>query len=537
MLVLPGGRERTEEEYAALFAAAGLRLDPVVDTALADVGAGGPRRRRPDLAQAPRAPARIRPACRCPIRSAARTVGSQSGSAAMPARRCEELLVGDLREHPEHQAEHRQHPAAGQPPGPRRGTGRRRGGAASSCCGLPERPDHRAQHRPARHVPLLEELRPRLVLGLRVRAGGPDGERPDAGVGVGVALEQRLDRVLVVLAQRGAPGGHPPGQVDVGARPPRRARARCCVARTRPPRGCAGPGWSGPGRRPARPRPRRAARGAATIRSLGVQRWASSRATLRNGSTTAGLCSRSSTLEHAARTARRRGELTVEHHLEAGDHRQGPVDRRRAGRRRGRAARRTDSGSGRTAANVRSPALSRWRSASGRSTGGLASRGLDRRDVADAGSETPSSASGVASRCRAGAAAGRRRRATVAAIAPSVERAACRCRPGRARRRSSRRGRGRRPRRSPTIRSSSTVLPQACSAEVGAQTLDEGVLADVGHQLLEHARALGVGDRVEVRHRLRDVGHLATDRVGGRATCPGGSRPSCRRRGTWPTRR
>ena len=26
MLVLPGGRERTEEEYAALFAAAGLRL-------------------------------------------------------------------------------------------------------------------------------------------------------------------------------------------------------------------------------------------------------------------------------------------------------------------------------------------------------------------------------------------------------------------------------------------------------------------------------------------------------------------------------
>jgi hypothetical protein len=32
MLVLPGGRERTEEEYAVLFAAAGLRLTQVVDT-------------------------------------------------------------------------------------------------------------------------------------------------------------------------------------------------------------------------------------------------------------------------------------------------------------------------------------------------------------------------------------------------------------------------------------------------------------------------------------------------------------------------
>ena len=32
MLVLPGGRERTEEEYAALFAAAGLGLTRVVDT-------------------------------------------------------------------------------------------------------------------------------------------------------------------------------------------------------------------------------------------------------------------------------------------------------------------------------------------------------------------------------------------------------------------------------------------------------------------------------------------------------------------------
>ena len=32
MLVMPGGRERTEQEYAALFAAAGLRLTRVIDT-------------------------------------------------------------------------------------------------------------------------------------------------------------------------------------------------------------------------------------------------------------------------------------------------------------------------------------------------------------------------------------------------------------------------------------------------------------------------------------------------------------------------
>ena len=32
MLVMPGGRERTEQEYAALFAAAGLRLTRVLHT-------------------------------------------------------------------------------------------------------------------------------------------------------------------------------------------------------------------------------------------------------------------------------------------------------------------------------------------------------------------------------------------------------------------------------------------------------------------------------------------------------------------------
>jgi len=32
MLVMPGGRERSEEEYAALFDAAGLRLSRVIET-------------------------------------------------------------------------------------------------------------------------------------------------------------------------------------------------------------------------------------------------------------------------------------------------------------------------------------------------------------------------------------------------------------------------------------------------------------------------------------------------------------------------
>ena len=52
--------------------------------------------------------------------------------------------------------------------------------------------------------------------------------------------------------------------------------------------------------------------------------------------------------------------------------------------------------------------------------------------------------------------------------------------------------------------------------EVGPQALDEPVLADERHQLLQHAGALAVGDGVEVGHRLRHVGDVAADRVGGR---------------------
>ena len=51
--------------------------------------------------------------------------------------------------------------------------------------------------------------------------------------------------------------------------------------------------------------------------------------------------------------------------------------------------------------------------------------------------------------------------------------------------------------------------------EVGAQPGDEGVDPDVGHQLLDDAGALGVGDAVEVHLDRVHVGHLAVDRVGG----------------------
>ena len=88
MLVLPGGRERTEEQYAALFAAAGLRLTRVVDTPtrmsvlegrVDRIGLTRPLR-------AARARSR-RDSVSMPIRIAARMVGSQVGSSAMaPAR-------------------------------------------------------------------------------------------------------------------------------------------------------------------------------------------------------------------------------------------------------------------------------------------------------------------------------------------------------------------------------------------------------------------------------------------------------------------
>ncbi len=52
-------------------------------------------------------------------------------------------------------------------------------------------------------------------------------------------------------------------------------------------------------------------------------------------------------------------------------------------------------------------------------------------------------------------------------------------------------------------------------AEVAADPGQEVVDADVGHELLEHRRTLGVGDPVEVDLHRRDVGDVGRDRVGG----------------------
>ena len=63
-------------------------------------------------------------------------------------------------------------------------------------------------------------------------------------------------------------------------------------------------------------------------------------------------------------------------------------------------------------------------------------------------------------------------------------------------------------------RSARVALPQACSAEVGAYAGQEVVPADVGDELLEHRRALGVGDAVEVDLDGFDVRCVGGDRVG-----------------------
>ena len=84
MLVLPGGRERTEEEYAALFAAAGLRLTDVVDTGSPMSVLEARVSAWPDPASAQAASPRarsIRRSVSLPAVSAARTAGVGVGSA------------------------------------------------------------------------------------------------------------------------------------------------------------------------------------------------------------------------------------------------------------------------------------------------------------------------------------------------------------------------------------------------------------------------------------------------------------------------
>ena len=59
---------------------------------------------------------------------------------------------------------------------------------------------------------------PGLLLGLGQVARRAHDERVDGGVGVGVALEQLLDDLRVVLAPGGAGGRHPPGEAEVVGR-------------------------------------------------------------------------------------------------------------------------------------------------------------------------------------------------------------------------------------------------------------------------------------------------------------------------------
>ena len=63
-------------------------------------------------------------------------------------------------------------------------------------------------------------------------------------------------------------------------------------------------------------------------------------------------------------------------------------------------------------------------------------------------------------------------------------------------------------------RSSKVALPQACSAKYARSPVDERSDPHVRDELLDHARALGVRDAVEVDLDRLDVGHLAVDRVG-----------------------
>ena len=64
-------------------------------------------------------------------------------------------------------------------------------------------------------------------------------------------------------------------------------------------------------------------------------------------------------------------------------------------------------------------------------------------------------------------------------------------------------------------RSSSSVLPKACRAKYVAAAGEELRRPDVGHELLEHRRALGVGDAVEVLPRRLQVVDPRHDRVRG----------------------
>ena len=173
---------------------------------------------------------------------------------------------------------------------------------------------------------------------------------------------------------------------------------------------------------------------------------------------------------------------------------------------------RTDPASVRTAAKVRSPALSRCRSAAGRSTSvrvPLVSTAVVRDHVqAVAGGGEAEHVEPVRARWQVVRGLHGQRRAGVVEDEPDRVGAGA-VEPGRRPRVQVATGRR-------ADRGDQVVERRAAPlvvAEVRLQAGDEGVLADVGRQLLQHALALGVGDRVEVRHRLRDVRDVGADRV------------------------
>ena len=173
---------------------------------------------------------------------------------------------------------------------------------------------------------------------------------------------------------------------------------------------------------------------------------------------------------------------------------------------------RNEVGSGLTAANVKSPALTRRRSPSGRSTGvrgpvtSCEERPTGTRESPEASKTATSRRWGagllVVGRLDDELAVDQRDHVGAGLVEP-------RLRPGR-----------QVATRGPRVAVHQVVeagVGEGVAAEVVAQALDERVLADVGDELVQHALALDVGDRVEVGHRRRHVGHVAADRVAGRA--------------------
>ena len=360
--------------------------------------------------------------------------------------------------------------------------------STSRCSGRQKRPDQRAQDGPAgtdwsRTTRARPPPWPRAGCATRAR------EPAHGGVGVGVALEQRLDdRRGRTRPERGAAGRHPPGEVDV-------VRRRLVeqgevlggggdaarVRRAGPVLGVARPAHGG----------RTSASGRAARRPVdGRVDWpAIRRRALRNGSTTPGAVLG---LEHAEDAGRTASSLessplsSMSQAVATASARDDGVGQRAGAARAGCAATGSsvrDRGEGEVGVVERAAGRP-----SGRRRPAVAAPAV--ATATSATCRSPPNAvvgAAVGSRCRGGADAasspsgpgGRARRRRAAR--------GCRCRRGRARPRSS--ADRSRPAAAPIadIRSSSAGVAPGVVAEVGAQALDERLLADVRHELLEDA--------------------------------------------------